>query len=148
MPSNMERFDQLTGALFAHLYENFPEPVLLEARPFLSIIAPDGQDRETQSVQAFNAPEFFLHTVRWLARTDYLTYQVQPHDQYLIRDCVLTAKGLEVLKAIPDSLSGESLGSQIQEAAKAGLMDTVKALAGKALGAGASITLSAASSVM
>ncbi|WP_339548588.1 hypothetical protein [Pseudomonas kermanshahensis] len=146
MPSNMERFDQLTGAIFARLYETFPEPVKLDDRPFLDLIAPDGQDLEVQSSQAFYAPEFFVHTVRWLAQTGYLTYTANQRDEYLIQDCVLTAKGLEVLKATPDSLGGKTLGSQLQDAAEAGLIDTVKSLAGKALGVGASMTYTAASS--
>lgn len=149
MASNMERFDLLTGALFARLYESFPEPVTLEPRPFLNQIAPEGQDHEAQRVQSFNAIEFFGYTINWLAQTGYLTHASQTQAELSIFDgCVLTAKGLEVLKALPDSVTGKTLGSQLQDAAKNGVLDSVKSLTGKALGLGASMSYSAAKTWM
>jgi len=145
MASNMERFDLLTGAVFAELYESFPEPVILDPYHYLQQIAPDGQDQDVQSEQAFGAIEFFGHTIHWLARTGYLTHNTKIRsDLSVFEDCVLTAKGLEVLKALPDSITGKTLGSQLQDAAKNGLLDSVKSLTGKALGIGASMSYSAA----
>lgn len=145
MASNMERFDLLTGAVFARLYESFPEPVTLEPYPFLEQIAPEGQDHEAQRVQSFNAIEFFGYTINWLEQTGYLTHSPQMRADLSIFDgCILTAKGLEVLKALPDSITGKTLGSQLQDAAKNGLLDSVKSLTGKALGIGASMSYSAA----
>lgn len=145
MASNMERFDALTGAVFVALYESFPEPVILAPRPFLKHIAPDGQDKVAQGEQAFGAIEFFGHTIDWLARTGYLTHRTQTQsDLSVFEGCVLTAKGLEVLKAVPDSITGKTLGSQLQDAAKNGLLESVKSLTGKALGIGASMSYSAA----
>jgi hypothetical protein len=142
----MERFDQLTGAVFARLYEAFPEPVALDAFPFLKDIAPDGQNPEQQNEQAFNAPEFFSYTVRWLAETGYLTHA----KQYLGRpstyeECVLTAKGLEALKATPKSIAGgKSIGQSLQDAAKKGALDSIKKLSGEALSAGVHLAVGAA----
>lgn len=151
MASNMERFDLLTGAIFAELYESFPEPVILDPFNFLAQIAPEGQDQEIKNEQEFCAPEFFGHTVRWLERTGYLTHgsqQLHLAEHSIFADCVLTAKGLEVLKALPDSITGKTLGSQLQDAAKAGLIDSMKSLTGKALGMGASMSYAAAASWM
>lgn len=138
MSSNIERFDQLTGAVFARLYEAFPEPVVLDAYPFLAEIVPAGQDEDAESEQAFGAPEFFFHTLHWLAETGYLTHRKQLQSSPLtFEECVLTAKGLEVLKAVPKSIgSSKSIGQSLQEAAKKGAMDSVKKLAGEALSAG------------
>jgi len=149
MASNMERFDLLTGAVFAELYESFPEPLILDPYHFLTQIAPEGQDKDVQNEQAFGAIEFFGHTIDWLTRTGYLTHNTTVRsDLSIFENCVLTAKGLEVLKALPDSITGKTLGSQLHDAAKNGLLDSVKSLAGKALGVGASMTYSAAASWM
>jgi hypothetical protein len=145
MASNIERFDLVTGAVFAFLYESFPEPVILDPIHYLEQIAPDGQDPDVREEQKFGAIEFFGHTIHWLARTGYLTHDTRIRsDLSIFEDCVLTAKGLEVLKALPDSITGKTLGSQLQDAAKNGLMDSVKSLTGKALGIGASMSYNAA----
>ncbi|WP_049818735.1 hypothetical protein [Pseudomonas taiwanensis] len=147
MASNMERFDLLTGAVFAQLYESFPEPVILDPYHFLAQIAPEGQDQDVQNEQAFGAIEFFGHTIDWLTRTGYLTHTTTVRRELSIfEDCVLTAKGLEVLKALPDSVTGKNFGSLLQDAAENGLLDSVKSLAGKALAVGASMSYSAAAS--
>lgn len=145
MASNMERFDLVTGAVFAYLYESFPEPVILDPHHYLQQLAPDGQDPDAHEEQAFGAIEFFGHTIHWLAATGYLTHNTRIRsDLSMFEDCVLTAKGLEVLKALPDSITGKTLGSQLKDAAKNGLMDSVKSLTGKALGIGASMSYNAA----
>ncbi len=143
MASNMERFDQLTGAVFAHLYDAFPEPVPLDAFSFLDKIAPDGQEADAQHEQAFNAPEFFVYTVRWLAETGYLTHRKHSEQIPLtFEECVLTAKGLEVLKSVPASIStSESIGQSLQKAAKNGALDTVKQLASEALSTGVHLAI-------
>ena len=147
MATNMERFDLLTGAVFADLYESFPEPVILDPCDYLKQIAPEDQDIDSQRELRSQAVEFFSYTIDWLAQTGYLTHSAPIHKDFSIYEkCVLTAKGLEVLKALPDRLSGKTLGSQLQEATKAGIVDSVKSLTGKALGVGASMTYAAASS--
>lgn len=146
MLSNMERFDQLTGAVFARLYEAFPEPVALDALPFLRDIVPEGQDFETENEQAFNAPEFFGYTVRWLTETGYLTHAEGYVDRpFTFENCVLTAKGLEALKATPISIAnGKSIGQSLQDAAKNGALEPIKKLSGEALSAGVHLVIGAA----
>ncbi|MNN93398.1 hypothetical protein D3C81_2118280 [compost metagenome] len=60
------------------------------------------------------------------------------------RQAVLTAKGLEVLKATPASLSSSSFGEQLQTAAKDGMLDTIKSLTNEALSRGVGLATSAA----
>ncbi|TFF13723.1 hypothetical protein EXW72_08340 [Pseudomonas sp. BCA14] len=124
--SNIERFDQLAGRIFADLYEAFPLPKTLS----------DISHGEKGLDPVFNAEFFFVATVRWLASSGYVTHGKQDN-RFVFEDCVLTAKGLEVLKATPDSLTESSIGSQLQDAAKSGLVDSVKTLVGKALAIGA-----------
>jgi len=144
--SNMERFDRLTGAIFARLYESFPEPVNLDAYPFLHLIVAADQDQATQCEQAFNAPEFFSYTLRWLADTGYFNHGSQADGSpYTFTECVLTAKGLEVLKAVPKSIStGQSIGQSLQEAAKRGAIDSIKKLTGEALSTGVHLAIGVA----
>lgn len=146
MTNNMERFDRLTGAVFARLYESFPEPVTLDAQPFLHSIVAADQDQATQCDQAFNAPEFFSCTLRWLAGTGYFTHGSQGEQSpYTFTECVLTAKGLEVLKAVPTSIkTQQSIGQSLQDAAKRGAIDSIKKLTGEALSTGVHIAIGVA----
>lgn len=80
--------------------------------------------------------EFFIATAQWLVRAGYIHGEVRPYTH--VSDVVLTAKGLEVLNAIPKSLvTGPSLGEQLAEAAKEGGKETLKGLVTEALGLGA-----------
>ena len=82
--------------------------------------------------------EIFIATAQWLIRAGYIHGEVSPYTH--VSDAVLTAKGLEVLNAIPKSLvAGPSLGEQLAEAAKEGGKETVKGLVNEALGLGARI---------
>jgi len=62
---------------------------------------------------------------------------------YVFEDCVLTAKGLEALKSTPSSISGKSLGQSLQDAAKAGAIESVKKLSGQVLSVGVNIATKA-----
>lgn len=143
--SNVDRFDQLTGKIFAVLYESFPMPMDLYYFDYTKVIAPDPPESPEGERQIVEGEEFFSASVAWLASSGYLTKGSQSLNSKEINGCVLTAKALAVLKAIPDSLSGESIGTQLQAAAKGGMLDSVKSLTGKALGIGASMGYSAAS---
>jgi hypothetical protein len=142
--SNVDRFDQLTGKIFAALYESFPIPVDLEYREFVDVILVDPDDTPEGKKQILEGKEFFHASFRWLESSGYLTIGTQGIGSPKINGCVLTAKALEALKAIPDNLSGESIGSRLQTAAKDGMVETIKSLTGKALGIGATMGYSAA----
>lgn len=145
--TNIERFDQLTGKLFAVLFESFPMTIDLTGGAFNDTILTAPDDSEEWKDQLFARDEFFISTVAWLINAGYISHDIQGSRQHnIFRGCTLTAKALEVLKAVPDTLTGKSIGASLQAAASAGLMDTVKSLTGKALGIGASMGYSAASS--
>lgn len=80
--------------------------------------------------------EFFIATCEWLIQAGYLIGDVRPYTH--VHDVVLTAKGLEVLNAIPDSLkAGASIGERLADAAKEGGKETMRGLVTEALGLGA-----------
>ncbi|WP_448092494.1 hypothetical protein [Pseudomonas lini] len=132
--SNIKRFDELTGQVLGVLYEQFPVPHFLA----LGKLVPDGYSYDEGS--GGDAPNeqglFFFACVDWLAESGYLRFKEKNH-HYGFHDAVLTAKGLEVLKATPDSLSTESsLGEQLVDASKTGAKSLIGDLAGQALSIG------------
>ncbi|RWT41912.1 hypothetical protein [Aeromonas caviae] len=144
MISNIERFDAIVVRALAELYGNFPVRKVLPANRF--ILSDDGQSIDGLSAQDeaqlwdvdhhnpyFAQKEFAFETLHWLVDAGYVLGT--PEESAYIVDAVLTAKGLEVLRAVPDSLQG-SLGERIQEAAKSGASDVVRALVGQVVGLG------------
>ncbi|CAN2975974.1 DUF2513 domain-containing protein [Pseudomonas sp. PM2] len=123
--SNIKRFDELTGQLFGVLYESFPLPRNLEFEHF------PAEDKK-----------FFVASVDWLSRAGYLSFMfLYPNQGYT--EVVLTSKGLEVLKALPESLkSGPSLGDQLVDASKTGAKSLLGDIAGQALSIGVKIATS------
>lgn len=144
--SNIDRFDHLVGAIFAKLYANFPIGEHFNSGSFNDLIIVDDEDIGGERSQLMSRPEFFVATLKWLINAEYITVaQEIPNSKgtdFLGR--TLTAKALEVLKVNVDSLSGKTIGAQLQEATKAGLMDSVKSLTGRALSMGATMGISAA----
>lgn len=82
--------------------------------------------------------EFFIATAEWLMQAGYIT--CKPYPYIRIDDAVLTAKGLEVLKAIPKSVaSTSSIGEQLAASAKEGGKEVARGLVSEAFGIGVRI---------
>lgn len=130
--SNIEQFDEIVGKAFALLYESFPVPKPLQPGAFVgedNVIDPDGFTGAELTKEA----EFCMAALHWLEDTGYISARdITPHG---LGRVVLTAKGLEALKAMPDSLQGP-LGARLVEATKKEGMELVRSLAGQALGMG------------
>ncbi|TWD52523.1 hypothetical protein [Pseudomonas sp. SJZ131] len=143
--TNIDEFDKAVGLILAKLYQSFPmriliEPIITESlSPFDPTI--DGWDKPY-----FRQRDIFKCTMSWLIQAGYIWSEKQDGLAELsgiFKECVLSAKGLEVLKA-PDSLSGLSIGAQLQDAARDGVLSSIKSLTEKALGIGAKMGYSAA----
>lgn len=146
MTANIENFDLLTAKLFAALYESFPVPVALTAEQYGVDVdsAFDFADPVSVDPAAFKALDFFCATVRWLEAYGYLTYQSETNGGFFF-DASLTAKGLEVLKATPASLSStKTLGEYIVEGTKGGVKEAMSKGVSYALSAGAALVLNTA----
>jgi len=130
--SNIERFDETVGKAFALLYESFPVPRPLLPGAFVgedNVIDPDG----FTGAELTNEAEFCMAALLWLEDTGYITARdIRP---YALGGVVLTAKGLETLKAMPDSLQGP-LGARLMEAAKTEGRELMRSLASQALSMG------------
>ncbi|CDY77959.1 hypothetical protein BGLT_06765 [Caballeronia glathei] len=148
MPSNIEKFDNLTARVFASLYEAFPVEKSLQPADF-----DIGAEAAFNDADAINAPllkdvEFFASTVRWLASAGYLEFRTESN-LGTFYDATLTSKGLEVLKAVPDSLkdssgrSEKTLGEYLTDSVKAGAVEAMRKGASYALSSGAALAWNA-----
>ncbi|WP_426008276.1 hypothetical protein [Aeromonas salmonicida] len=148
MVSNIERFDTIVVLALADLYSCFPVRQYLASSKF--IVTEDGEHIDGLSPEAeghlfaedlylndpyFKRKEFAFESLRWLVDAGYLHGTPVAYDG--IENAVLTAKGLEVLKATPDSLQG-SLGERLQEAVKNDARDVARSLVSQVLGLGLS----------
>lgn len=133
--TNIDRFDRLTGAVFARLYESFPVGVDLDAMKFSAVISPE-QGYEAALDQALNLGDFFNATIVWLQDAGFITFVSTSLDNSVAYQCRLTAKGLQVLKSIPDSLTGETLGGRLGDAVQQGTMAGLQTVANEALSRG------------
>ncbi|MGL6488008.1 hypothetical protein ACSZNF_13735 [Aeromonas hydrophila] len=146
MVSNIERFDTILVLALADLYSRFPVRQYLASSKF--IVTEEGEHIDGLSPEAeghlydedpyfkdpyFKRKEFAFDSLRWLVDAGYLHGTPVAYDG--INDAVLTAKGLEVLKATPDSLQG-SLGERLVEAAKADSREVGRTVLGQIIGLG------------
>ncbi|MDD0973804.1 hypothetical protein [Pseudomonas fontis] len=132
--SNIQQFDEITGRVLGTLYENFPVPKSLRIKQFVE----DGfiYDERVQVDVPSESGMFFMACIDWLAEAGYLRFRSKAHNDGFV-EAVLTAKGLEVLKAIPESLqTGPSLGDQLVDATKSGAKSLLGSIAGQALSIG------------
>lgn len=137
---NIEKFDELSGQVLAHFYRAFPVPVNLQARDFVE--QPTQYDENAQCDRASEGAVFFIATVEWLRAAGYIHADEQDGYYRIVKSGVLTAKGLEVLKIKPASLSDEpSLGAQLADAAKKGSRDAMSKAVTEAMSFGARMML-------
>ncbi|MCY1303819.1 hypothetical protein D9M70_535450 [compost metagenome] len=139
--SNIDQFNEITGRVFAHLYQAFPIPT--DLRPTVVGIeeaSPGDYDPVTGTSigqePRTHEEQLFAHSVEWLCRTGYLTAERYAMSDHFTK-AVLTAKGLEVLNAVPGSLKQKSsIGEQLTEASKSGGMELLRSITTEALGIG------------
>lgn len=146
--SNIDKFNEVTGKVLAYLYMNFPIPMVLTPSTLGIEEAPTGiydpfSGTAIGEVPRSNDEIFFFHSINWLIATGYISANRYTASTQFGQS-VLTAKGLEVLKAIPSSLTNSSFGQQLQEAANAGMLDTIKGLTNEVLSRGIGLASSAA----
>lgn len=135
--SNIKKFDEITGQVFAALYENFPVAKYVLIEDFLD----DGfsYDEHAQGDFPNENGKFFLACVDWLAGAGYLRFDEKMRFSGF-SGAVLTAKGLEALKATPSSLNKEaSLGDQLVEATQSGTKSILGKLSGEVISVGTRI---------
>ncbi|PIF52746.1 hypothetical protein CLU80_5231 [Pseudomonas sp. 29] len=127
---NIERFNVLVGAIFARLYQEFPVAIELQLEDFEEQMAVNRPERDGDEYHIRRDAVFFVSTVIWLSNHGYLDSGSQLSNG-TVMGCVMTARTLELLKAMPSNLENKdpSLGDQLVSATKEGMTGKVKELA-------------------
>ncbi|WP_370599570.1 hypothetical protein [Pseudomonas nitroreducens] len=142
---NIDEFNEITGKVFALLYEAFPLPIGLRPTAIgIEEHEPGEYDPVSGKVSGRTPVTeeeiVFGHSVQWLEEAGYLTSirgQSQGYPRLYFAESRLTAKGLEVLNAMPDNLTKrESIGQQLAEASKSGGKELLRTITTEALGIG------------
>lgn len=131
--SNIERFDRLTGVIFAKLYSAFPIRIDLDLVDLMSASLEElGENEFLEEVGS--EPDFVSATMDWLEEAGYIVKVDSTLDGGKYLRCTLTHKALEALKAVPEGLGGPTLGSKIADASKSGALKVLGDLASQTLG--------------
>jgi hypothetical protein len=139
MPSNIDKFDQLTAELLADLYASFPVKAAISASKYGIPEEEIDWSHGAIDQELIKRLDFFCDTVRWLRQAGYLDFTSELNSG-VFQSVVLTAKGLEVLKATPASLSPtQPLGDYLRDNIRSGATEALKKGVAAALSAGASL---------
>lgn len=133
--SNIDKFDEIAGRIFADLYSSFPLRHPLGLHAYLdtpNVFDPDGFTGAELTKDA----EFVKSTIEWLIHADFISAGYF-HGEYFT-EVILTPKGLESLKLMPESLTSPA-GNQLTDAVKNGSKETIKMLTNQILAVGVKI---------
>ena len=110
---NIELFDEYVARTLGMLYGSFPIRIGLDAlqmsgNPEVDDFGVPIDERGKRS-KAFDV---CMATIEWLIDTGYI--DCKERDQYGYSRCALTARGLEILKAVPASVQAqETIGEKL-----------------------------------
>ncbi len=126
---NIEYFDIYTAEILVKLYSEFP------CRCRVSCEEITGKVNDMDTMTYYKENDICSDTVRWLFESGYLIYK---EDRTLFFDgCVLSAKGLEVLKQSPKSLTPQQgYGEKLVEATGREAKETTRKLVNQLLSTG------------
>lgn len=112
--TQMEVFERTAANIFAHLYEEFPVKVHLEA---VNLIP-----RPKDFQHGFDAEEICLSTLEFLHSEGFI--ECGPINRHLnhVENVRLTLKGLVTLKKVPKELGGKTIGDEIVNIVKGGVI--------------------------
>ncbi|VXA84038.1 Contig_80, whole genome shotgun sequence [Aeromonas veronii] len=113
--SNIEQFDMIAGKTFAALYQAFPMPIDIALEEY-TVHGSASEDRGDGIEAMTEEASLIMASWSWLVEADYIDANVQ--DDIGLKEAVLSAKGLSILKSMPSPFTtpiGERLISAIQE---------------------------------
>ncbi|WP_169780156.1 hypothetical protein [Campylobacter curvus] len=120
---NIELFDYYAGVIFAELIDEFPLPKDLKAVNLTK------NDISADEVNKHTAIVFF--TGIWLRDNGFIRLDGAYSSQKVLSGAVLSYKGLEILKQVPQSIDGKSLGDNLKEAVAVGKDELIKSAVNK-----------------
>lgn len=138
MCRNIDLFDQYAADVLGRLYESFPVKCQLDVRNITG-------HAETNEYGAICAPggrpskeaEIAYATIEWLVDTGYIRADHRSPG-FSFQGCVLSPRGLEVLKSVPESVKvKETIGDKLVRLLREGSIDLAKDAVRAAISAGA-----------
>jgi hypothetical protein len=120
---NIELFDLYVGKIFVLLYEEFPVRKNINACDFLGY--KEKYDESNYTDKEDKECGIFESTMEWLQESGYILYKEKSSVWYI--DVILSAKGLELLKAVPESVrTKKSIGEHINHLARESTDESLK----------------------
>ncbi|MBE2985333.1 hypothetical protein CCAL6883_08285 [Campylobacter sp. RM6883] len=121
---NIELFDYYAGIIFARLIDEFPLPF---NEKIADLLRNDIDFSDDTELTRHN--NIIYYTVMWLRDNGFI--KVDQCTRGVIVSAVLTHKGLEILKQVPQSIDGKSLGDNLKQAVKIGKDELIKTAVNK-----------------
>jgi len=118
MNQNMKLFNELSATILDSVFEKFPVAIEFSIEDFPALNTIENSD-------------VFYDTFKFLSNENYINFQHQIYGGFI--DVMLTAKGLSVLNAVPDSLKEKEtfslfLKNALKNGSEEGLAVTMKKL--------------------
>ncbi|EHK8184076.1 hypothetical protein K2B91_004520 [Salmonella enterica subsp. enterica serovar Enteritidis] len=133
--TNIDRFDEIAGRVFADLYVTFPQPRMIKLEDYVKEEDPQPGFIEEWAKREARC-DFVADTVTWLKEAGFITAGKRTAN--CVPNAILTPKGLECLKLTPNSLTS-SAGKQLSEAAKSGSIELLKGVTNQVLSVGVAL---------
>lgn len=134
--SHIESFNRCAALIFSELYRAFPFRKQISSSSLPKGIFDDVSEEDFDG--AFERLMVFQKTADWLVQAGYIW--AEEVSQSTVNGAILSPKGLEMLKAMPDSLSpNQSLGERMGELVKKGSYSLLSKVVDKALSIGVAI---------
>ncbi|KJH75612.1 hypothetical protein [Pseudomonas sp. ES3-33] len=137
--TNIERFDEMSAGILAHLYQSFPvhtgvSPRIAGLTEAETLSYDPVEETAVTSGERDPETEFFEATLAWLVQSGFVQRKDKGH---FYCTYVLTSLGLQALKHVPKpSLGSETLGEKLSTATKTGAKEMAKEALNQALSIG------------
>lgn len=116
---NIELFDLYAGKILAELYVSFPLKIDIDVCDMLEMKISEHDMSVPKECMIFN------DTLEWLKESGFVYYE--ECYTYAFRRVVLSAKGLEVLKATPASIKRkDGIGEQLRDVVATGKKEAIR----------------------
>ena len=132
---NIEVFNLAVGEILGECYSSFPVPTEITRGTIGCAVKEYSPDFDPSRID-FSEPEYEIakHTISWLTKAGYI-WLTEGDENSTIVKATLSPKGLEVLNAVPKSISG-SIGSNLAKGAKGIGVNVFQSLVTQALSQG------------
>jgi len=114
---NIEIFSLAVGEILGECYSSFPVPTDITRATIGSSVKEYYPDFDPSKID-LREPEYEIakHTISWLTKAGYIWLTEGDENSNMVK-ATLSPKGLELLNAVPKSISG-SIGSNLAKGAK------------------------------